>query len=111
MTHYQLVEINIDHEIAKETKRGFIEITEELTGLKELMLELNGMVGVQGEQLQEIEQQVEVSKNSVEQGTIDLNITDKILAKEKKFPAKIIAIIVAGVGILGTAATALLFLL
>ncbi|CAH6420027.1 Hypothetical protein HVR_LOCUS1069 [uncultured virus] len=98
----ELIEIDVDHNLIEEQTQDIDEINKELIILQEIVVDLNKMLGIQGEKLIEIEEKLEVSDVNIQQGNIALQVAEKIEIKTKTVVGKIIAISVATVGVVGT---------
>lgn len=103
-------QINVDDAIVQERNKEIKQLKRDLGDLQDMLLELNKMLGIQGEQLEKVESNVETTSVNTEQAVVQLDSAVKEKVENNALIAKIIAGSLATVGVVGTIALVIIFI-
>ena len=90
----------IDHKILKERNESIQNLEQDITDISDIWSSLASMVNIQGEEIDMVDHQVEVSVTNTNDGLIQLK-KSKNLLKDRLSMVRDVALVIGG-GILGT---------
>lgn len=101
---------SVNDAIIQERNEELVKLTDDLSCLHDMMLELDNILGIQGSQLDKVESNVETTFVNVEDGVVHLDSAVEEKVSADGLITKIIAGSLATVGVVGTIALVIVFI-